>query len=271
MNRTISAILLGLLMVMMPLAGCVSDGTDGVQGPEGPEGPEGPPGADGADGSDGDSAYQVAVNEGFVGDEAAWLASLVGPAGADGSDGADGADGDSAYQVAVSEGFVGDEAAWLASLVGPAGADGSDGADGADGTSYRRQRLAPWLPDSVVGSWQWITVTNYIMGGYWYNVSAAINDRLNFENVVLTAGPAILRIMHTTAGTGGIISVYWGTDKLAEFDARTGSTGSNTVIDVNLGTIAATDTKQLSFRIEASSGSGYLFRAQDFEILQPEA
>ena len=29
MNRTMSAILLGLLMVMMPLAGCVSDGTDG--------------------------------------------------------------------------------------------------------------------------------------------------------------------------------------------------------------------------------------------------
>lgn len=35
----------------------------------------------GTPGPPGDSAYQVAVDEGFVGDEAAWLASLVGPQG----------------------------------------------------------------------------------------------------------------------------------------------------------------------------------------------
>jgi hypothetical protein len=42
----------------------------------------------------------------------------------------DGADGASAYEIAVANGFVGDEAAWLASLIGPAGADGADGAAG---------------------------------------------------------------------------------------------------------------------------------------------
>lgn len=55
-----------------------------------PAGPQGPAGADGADGVDGLSAYQVAVNNGFVGTEAAWLASLVGAEGAPGADGADG-------------------------------------------------------------------------------------------------------------------------------------------------------------------------------------
>lgn len=56
-----------------------------------------------------------------------------------------GADGDSAYDVAVANGFVGTEAEWLASLEGPQGeqgiqgpqgdpgVDGADGADGADG------------------------------------------------------------------------------------------------------------------------------------------
>jgi len=44
-----------------------------------------------------------------------------------------GDDGLSAYEVAVANGFVGSEAAWLASLVGPAGVDGADGADGAQG------------------------------------------------------------------------------------------------------------------------------------------
>lgn len=89
------------------------------------------------------SAYEIAKKNGFVGDEAAWLLSLVGPPGADGADGvdgapgapgADGADGLSAYQVAVANGFVGTEADWLLSLVGPAGADGVDGTNGTNGT-----------------------------------------------------------------------------------------------------------------------------------------
>ena len=50
-----------------------------------------------------------------------------------GEQGPAGADGDSAYDVAVANGFVGNEAAWLASLVGADGADGADGAAGADG------------------------------------------------------------------------------------------------------------------------------------------
>lgn len=44
-----------------------------------------------------------------------------------------GIDGDSAYEVAVANGFVGDEAAWLASLVGPKGDTGDQGAPGPAG------------------------------------------------------------------------------------------------------------------------------------------
>ncbi len=57
-------------------------GPAGPQGDSGPQGEEGPPGADGidgvdgADGADGASAYEIAVANGFGGDEAAWLASL---------------------------------------------------------------------------------------------------------------------------------------------------------------------------------------------------
>lgn len=60
-------------------------------------------------------------------------AGPAGAPGADGADGAPGADGASAYDVAVAEGFVGDETAWLASLVGADGADGATGATGATG------------------------------------------------------------------------------------------------------------------------------------------
>lgn len=83
------------------------------------------------------SAYQVAVQNGYEGTEAEWLASLVGPAGKSayqlavdqGYEGSlsdwlaslKGPAGDSAYEVAVQEGFVGTKSQWLSSLVGPQG------------------------------------------------------------------------------------------------------------------------------------------------------
>lgn len=92
-------------------------------------------------GANGKSAYEIAVEKGFVGDEQAWLASLKGEKGADGTTpdmsqyatkeelshvqaGEKGADGKSAYQIAVEKGYIGDETSWLASLKGEKGADG---------------------------------------------------------------------------------------------------------------------------------------------------
>jgi hypothetical protein len=62
-----------------------------------------------------------------------YLPGPAGPTGATGPAGADGQDGSSAYQVAVANGFVGTETAWLASLVGPTGAQGPAGATGPQG------------------------------------------------------------------------------------------------------------------------------------------
>jgi hypothetical protein len=86
-------------------------------------------GADGDDGTDGKSAYQVAVDAGFVGNEAAWLASLKG---ADGTDGTNGTNGKSAYETYKElPGNSGKtEAEFIASLKGADGVDGTDGTDG---------------------------------------------------------------------------------------------------------------------------------------------
>jgi hypothetical protein len=70
-----------------------ADGADGAPGTPGTNGTNGTNGTDGTDGADGESAYQVAVNNGFVGTEAAWLASLQGSDGADGTNGTNGTDG----------------------------------------------------------------------------------------------------------------------------------------------------------------------------------
>lgn len=65
-------------------------------------------------GQDGASAYEVAVTNGFEGDEQAWLDSLVGPKGDAGAPGAKGAKGD-------------------AGAPGAPGSPGAPGAPGADG------------------------------------------------------------------------------------------------------------------------------------------
>ena len=91
-------------------------GSDGQDGQDGDAGAPGVDGLNGMDGMNGLSAYEIALNNGFVGTEQDWLASLQGSDGSDGSDGYAGIDGESAYQIAVNNGFVGTEAQWLASL-----------------------------------------------------------------------------------------------------------------------------------------------------------
>lgn len=137
-------------------------------------GTPGPPGA---------SAYEVAVEEDFVGNEAAWLASLDGPQGDPGDPGTPGDPGDpgdSAYQVAVAEGFVGDEAAWLASLVGPQGDPALWNFTGAynAGASYAIGDIATYLGqtwyrlDAHGGN----TGDTPVEGTYWTLIAAEGSD-----------------------------------------------------------------------------------------------
>ena len=56
-----------------------------------------------------ESAYDIAVKNGYKGTEEQWLASLVGEAGENGK---------SAYDLAVDNGYKEDVKSWLASLIG---------------------------------------------------------------------------------------------------------------------------------------------------------
>lgn len=110
-----------------------AEGARGKQGPNGVQGPDGEKGEPGEQGERGESAYETAVELGFVGTEEEWIASLhgqngtngaAGKAGAKGDPGSQGTPGDvgpqglSAYQVAVASGYTGTESEWLASLKG---------------------------------------------------------------------------------------------------------------------------------------------------------
>ncbi|MBQ6944407.1 MAG: hypothetical protein IJN43_08775 [Ruminococcus sp.] len=108
-------------------------------------GSNGKDGVDGKDGENGLSAYELAVQSGFIGTLAEWLVSLKGADGKDGVNGKDGIDGKngvdgingtdgkdgtngkdganglSAYEIAVQYGFKGTESEWLESLKGESG------------------------------------------------------------------------------------------------------------------------------------------------------
>ena len=89
-------------------------GDPGAAGPPGATGPQGPPGVPGITGPQGPKGETGSQGE----------QGQQGLQGVQGDEGPTGAPGDSAYQVAVNNGFVGDEQAWLDSLQGPQGPAG---------------------------------------------------------------------------------------------------------------------------------------------------
>lgn len=98
-------------------------GPKGEVGPQGPQGPMGAQGPEGQAGENGKSAYQIAVDNGFVGTVSEWLSSLKGEKGLRGNDGAQGEQG-----VRGAPGPKGEKGD-----IGPVGAQGPQGIPGAKG------------------------------------------------------------------------------------------------------------------------------------------
>lgn len=107
-------------------------GDTGATGAPGANGLPGVKGDTGERGHDGKSAYEIAVANGYVGSEEAWLYSLKGR---DGLPGRDGRNGLSAYELADGELVFGTVGKWLESLKGATGAKGDNGDTGAAGKS----------------------------------------------------------------------------------------------------------------------------------------
>ena len=106
-------------------------GPQGEQGPQGPKGIQGPHGIQGPQGDPGKSAYQHAVDNGFVGTEQEWLASLKGLKGDTGEVGPQGPQGLKGDTGEVGpqgpQGLKGDTGE-----VGPQGIQGPKGDPGKD-------------------------------------------------------------------------------------------------------------------------------------------
>jgi hypothetical protein len=116
--------------------------TSGPAGATGATGPAGPTGATGATGATGPA----------------------GPTGATGPAGVAGPAGESAYQLWVDAGNTGSQAAFLLSLAGATGPTGPTGATGANGNTVNYGTVAPTAGIGNNGDFYINTATSYIYG-----------------------------------------------------------------------------------------------------------
>ena len=119
-------------------------GHRGFRGPKGSKGEEGTAGGVGGIGPKGDSAYQVALDEGFTGTEAEWIESLKGETGSTGNTGGDAYD---VYYNTTSDNPKLTEAEWLESLKGEKGEQGVQGIKGEASGIFKFQGQLPTLGD----------------------------------------------------------------------------------------------------------------------------
>ncbi len=105
-----------------------------IKGADGAKGEKGDDGKDGVKGDKGDNGLTP-----FINDEGNW--QIGNEDTGIKAEGVNGAKGDSAYDIAVKNGFDGDENAWLASLKGVQGEKGETGAAGKDGVGITKAEI----------------------------------------------------------------------------------------------------------------------------------
>ncbi|MCY0959593.1 hypothetical protein [Streptomyces sp. H27-H5] len=184
----------------------------------------------------GDSAYEVAVEQGFAGTVAQWLASLVGAQGVKGNIGSTGPAGADAYAVAVAAGYSGTRAQWLASLVGAKGSTGNTGATGTPGAAGTPG--APGVVQSVNGqSVAAVVLTAADVGAIPATAAGAANGVAQLG----TDGKVPAAQLPTSSGGGAVSSVNTQTGDVVLAAADVGAaTAGHTHTAAAVGALATT-------------------------------
>lgn len=157
-------------------------------GPVGATGPQGIPGEPGVPGPRGEQGIP-----GVPGPQ-----GLKGEKGSAGIPGKDGAAGQSAYEIAVQNGFSGTEREWLSSLRGQQGVPGKDGKTPVKGVDYNTPQDKQEMLDTVavftatflLDGWQkdddvWVQIANCTgmrtayntTAAWWYQTGKTATDR----------------------------------------------------------------------------------------------
>lgn len=181
------------------------------------------------------SVFPPAAHQHSIGDVTGLQAALDAVEGVPGADGQDGADGLSAYQLAVQEGFVGTLTEYLASLKGADGADGADGKDGADGAGATIETLPAGIMlsaryDTSNDLWPARPTQRTDISVYWYGGTVKPADMLEGDVWVTSADVVPEQPADTEAPsvpTGLVASSITDTGFTLNWSASTDDTGVN--------------------------------------------
>lgn len=156
-------------MAVLPLAACGGNSAYDVAVRNGFVGTE----AEWIESLKGDSAYDVAVKNGFTGTEAEWLAGLKGQDGLDADD--------NAYDIAVKNGFTGTQKEWLASL------KGADGKNGTDAVDYLYDKWKQWSESGeYTGTYlEFLTAYDAAAAAYGYDGGVAAVSKALCSSVIV--------------------------------------------------------------------------------------
>lgn len=134
-------------------------GKQGLQGEKGEQGVTGVPGLNGNNGIDGKSAYEIALESGFIGTEAEWITSLKGDKGDTGEQGVQGIQGEAGLQGEKGEqGIKGDTGEQgIQGIKGDKGDKGDAGEQGVAGPNLVSVTTASNINGILKGNGEHIT------------------------------------------------------------------------------------------------------------------
>jgi hypothetical protein len=195
-------------------------------------------------GTPGKSAFQIAQDTGFAGNEAQWIASLKGNAG------------DSAYQVAVGNGYVGSISQWLESLKATGGAGGGE-------TRHFKTRYA-WdggsdtTPIDTAGM-DTVTASEYVTA---INAATLPNKRVAGANAVIAAMGTVQKltvyrnsvVVATVDYAGSMVLYSDTTDKGVSLSTQGNTTINEADIDSGTWTAELTGGANLARKITLTVG-----------------
>lgn len=173
----------------------------------------------GTTGTPGESAYEIAVDQGFTGTVTQWLTSLIGPAGptgatgtagATGATGATGPNGDTgATGPAGADGATGPQGE--TGEQGPAGATGATGPQGPAGPTVRTA-IARITDDALVdlpSAPAWAIAATSVGTPLQCSITAVAGDRIRVEGDFMRSGAHFLDWV--LLDNAGAIAVYGAT------------------------------------------------------------
>ena len=203
----------------------------------------GPQGVQGERGADGASAFQVAVANGYVGTEAAWLASLKGPQGDTGATGATGPKGDPGIQGLPGTGANPSDAAPQ-----PVGTSGSAGVSDAWSRADHVHQGAAAGRETLTAARTYYVRTNgsdannglaNTSGGAFLTIQKAVDvasnlDNMGFDVTIQIAdgtynetitlksfvGSGRITVQGNTSNAGGVIIIGFGYAAVGAISAR---------------------------------------------------